>query len=33
VVCIVISVGGVVLALAPAALAVRVRPGEALREA
>jgi hypothetical protein len=33
IVCVVIVAGGVALALAPAALAVRVRPGEALREA
>lgn len=33
IVCVVIVVGGVLLALAPAILAVRVRPAEALREA
>jgi putative ABC transport system permease protein len=33
IVCVVIVAGGVALALGPAALAVRVSPGEALREA
>jgi hypothetical protein len=33
VVCVIIVGGGVLLALAPAALAARVRPAEALREA